>query len=217
MTYKNLYLSNGNKKLKSNANTAFAIWNLPAQKTCPFSTALCRDLCYAKKAERVYPNCLQCRERNLNASKQADFVGDMIVLINRKISAKKNRNKKIVVRVHESGDFYSREYAEKWLDIARYFEVREKRVVFMAYTKSIVFFDGLTIPANFVIRCSLWDDSPVDYRKRVEGMPIYTALPRDALDKVLQAGTAIECRCDDCGTCGKCWDKSQKNIIVAIH
>ena len=40
------------------------------------------------------------------------------------------------VRVHDSGDFYSPKYLNKWVDIA----TQNKDVIFYAYTKSIKFF-----------------------------------------------------------------------------
>ena len=105
-----IYFSKGNKKLKSTKALKFLIWNLPAVKTCPFATESCKRLCYARKAERVYPSVLPCREKNFQASKSPDFVEKVIEIIK-----KEKDNRVLVVRIHESGDFYNKEYAEKWL------------------------------------------------------------------------------------------------------
>ena len=52
------------------------------------------------------------------------------------------------VRIHDSGDFYSPLYLQKWIDIAK----DNKSVIFYAYTKSIKFFvEGLTVPKNLKI------------------------------------------------------------------
>lgn len=120
---KDITVSAGNHKL---ANTTL-VWNIPAIKTCPNCSA-CKDLCYARKAERLYPKCLPCRERNLAASKRSDFVQDMIHLIDQ--SVKRYGIK--VFRIHESGDFYSQAYADKWSDIA----AALPEIQFWAYSKS---------------------------------------------------------------------------------
>ena len=51
------------------------------------------------------------------------------------------------LRIHDSGDFYSIEYLNKWLQIAK----DNKEVIFYAYTKSIKFFKGLKLPKNFKV------------------------------------------------------------------
>lgn len=135
--------TNGNRKLKNDATTRFIIWNLPAVKTCPFRTAMCEKSCYARKAERVYPQVLPSRERNYEESLRATFVEDMIFTINSTIfdargrMRKAYRGKQIVFRIHESGDFYNYEYTRKWLEIMRYYEDRIPQLTFVAYTKSI--------------------------------------------------------------------------------
>lgn len=109
----------GNKKL----DNSIMIFNLPAIKTCP-NCSMCAPTCYALKAERLYPRVKACREANLTASKDSTFIARMVELI--------TREKAHVVRVHESGDFYSQEYADKWTEIAK----RLPHVNFYAYTKS---------------------------------------------------------------------------------
>ena len=98
---------NGNLKLKNNENTRFMIWNIPAVITCPFRTAMCEKFCYARKAERMYPSCSDARQRNFEVTKQADFVERMIFTIEAELNTKKFTGKKVVFRIHESGDFYN--------------------------------------------------------------------------------------------------------------
>lgn len=122
----NLTLSKGNMKL----DKSILIWSIPAVKTCP-NCSDCAKHCYARKAERIYPTVLPCRERNWEASKQEDFVSNMVKLIKR--TQKNSRKVKIeAVRIHESGDFFSKEYAEKWADIAR----QCPELTFYGYTKA---------------------------------------------------------------------------------
>ena len=113
-----------NMKLSKNV----AVFNLPQGKTCPGATELCRKICYAAKAERMYPQAAAMRARNLRETKEASFVVEMIEELDYLI---RQRNLKYV-RVHESGDFYNQTYLDKWIEIAR----EEPEITFLAYTKS---------------------------------------------------------------------------------
>lgn len=205
------HISDGNKKLVPNKETAFLIWNLPAKKTCPYATKHCLSACYACKAERAYPSVIPARLENLEASKTESFVSEMTAIIFRK--ARTTRKEKLIVRIHESGDFYSAEYADKWIQIARNCEHIEK-VRFIAYTKSFPFFDGKELPENFSIRASIWDDTKPEQIKIIlrNAWPIYTAV-----DKFTENDTFTQCRCSDCATCGKCWDRNVPDIRCEIH
>lgn len=208
---KKMNVSRGNKKLVSNDETLFLIWNLPAIKTCPYATEHCKAACYARKAERVYPDCLPSREKNFSDSMQSDFTENMIYTIE---SALKNdrKQRKIVFRIHESGDFYNREYTKKWLAIMRHFE-KNRKVVFIAYTKSFVYFDGEELPKNFKLRASIWDDTSEQQKRIVSdnNWTIYTAV-----DKFQTGDKFTRCRCKDCATCKKCW-QNYKDIRCEIH
>lgn len=207
---KKLNVSNGNKKLVSNESTRFIVWNLPSVKTCPYATEHCKASCYARKAERVYPTCLPSRERNFDESKKTDFVENMVYTIME--TAKRSKAKNIVVRIHESGDFYNREYANKWLEIANLCKA-DKRIKFIAYTKSFVYFDGVKLPKNFNLRASLWDDTTEAQKEIVSrnGWNIYAAVEQ------FQSGDNFtRCRCKDCATCKKCW-QNYKDIRCEIH
>lgn len=111
--------SMGNHKLSRDV----LIFNLPSVVTCP-NCDQCKKGCYASKAETLYPFVWKSRCRNLEASFQADFVPRMVTII--------NRAKPRYVRIHESGDFYSQEYADKWSEIAEALP----HVRFYCYTKS---------------------------------------------------------------------------------
>ena len=204
-----LYVSTGNKKLKSNDKVRFLIWNLPAVQTCPFRTALCEKNCYARKAEKQYPGCLPCRERNLELSKQDDFVDKMVELIRRRLRHKAYFGKKVLFRIHESGDFYSVEYAVKWVHIA----ILCPEVTFLAYTKSLPFFENIALPSNFIVRASIWSDTKPELLELSAKYPIYTALPKGTYDTIRN----FQCKCEDCGTCQACYSPKVKNIIVDIH
>ena len=209
----------GNRKLKNTNEVRFMIWNLPAVITCPFRTAQCEKYCYARKAERMYPSCLESRKRNYEVSLQADFAERMIYTINVELSSKRFAGKKVVFRIHESGDFYNVEYFRKWTEIAEAFKY-DKRIVFLAYTKSVMYYKSANIPDNLVIRSSLWSDTCAESIQITKAfdIPVYTALSAHDMDVAESNGLEFEkCRCEDCATCGKCWDKSIRTIITYIH
>lgn len=203
----NLSLSTGNKKLLPSADTNFLIFNIPARITCPYATESCKKYCYALKAEKVYPDVLPARQRNLTASRNPAFVSEMSDIINRKL--KNQRKKNLVVRIHESGDFYNKEYAMKWIQIAK----NCPSAIFMAYTKSFTFFDGVKLPKNFTLRASVWADTSEEQKEiiRRNKWTIYTAV-----DHFTDTDKFYQCRCADCATCGKCWSK-EKVICCEIH
>lgn len=205
-----LKVSRQNKKLAPNEKTAFIIWNLPAIKTCPYACPNCKKACYARKAEFAYPDCLPSRERNFKDSLKADFVDRMTKTI--LTIAKGTRKQEIIVRIHESGDFYNKEYANKWLAIMDNCKI-DKRIKFIAYTKSFPYFDGVKLPKNFSLRASVWNDTKPEMLEiiRRNNWNIYTAV-----EKFETGDKFTRCRCADCATCGKCW-KNYKDIRCEIH
>lgn len=114
-----LNMARGNRKL----DRSILIWSIPAVETCP-NCKHCAKQCYARKAERIYPQVLPARKRNLAASRQDWFTPAMIQYI--KLSGAR------VVRIHESGDFYDQSYADKWSAIIK----ACPDVRFYGYTKS---------------------------------------------------------------------------------
>lgn len=212
-------LSDGNKKLVSDSNVRFLIWNLPAVKTCPFATAQCRKACYALTAEKVYPDCLPSRERNLEASKKADFVDRMVATIDWYMLAPSYmKAKEVRFRIHESGDFYRKQYADSWLEIMERTK-HYKNLVFLAYTKSFRYFDGVKLPENFQLLASIWSDtkkSELDIVMR-NGWRIYTAIPEKYIETAKQCGFA-ECTCENCNNCKTdCYHAGNDLIAVRLH
>ena len=207
-----LTISNGNAKLVPNNNVKYIIFSLPAIKTCPFATALCRANCYALKSERAYPSARASRSNNWDVSKTDVFTPSMIQLIHNTIARKSYATaKKIEVRIHESGDFYSADYFNKWLAIADAFR-SDSRLVFVAYTKSLPFVHD--VPANMVIRSSIWDDTSADMLELTDalGLPIYTAVPTFTNEPARE-----QCACVNCSTCFKCFSNKFELLKCEIH
>lgn len=204
----------GNKKLVNNGEVRFMIWNIPAQKTCPFATDYCKRFCYAKKAENVYPDCLPCRERNFQESLKDDFVENMIFTIEKKLKGRAYRGKLTLFRIHESGDFYNQAYVDKWMEIIRHFR-NVKNLVFMAYTKSLPYFEKYDVKKykNLAFVASVWDDTKPEMMEIIErrGYRIYTAV--DSFEN----WDGTKCDCQDCANCQKCYKNRYKRIACKIH
>ena len=117
----------GNKKLSSK----ILIWSLPTIDTCP-NCSECKYTCYARKAEKLYPTVRPCREANWQASKLDSFIERTIKTIEQAY----NKYGARIIRIHEAGDFYSRNYAMKWEYIATSLKQVYPDLLFYSYTKS---------------------------------------------------------------------------------
>lgn len=135
------YLSQ-NKKMKKMSGLKTFNWGIPAYRsksgfvTCPFA-GKCATGCYALQGAYVWSNVNQAFEARLQLSK-----GDTFVQV---LDAEIKRRKVQRLRVHDSGDFYSPAYRDKWFEIMRL----NPQTAFYAYTKAIPFFDGVALPDNF--------------------------------------------------------------------
>ena len=136
-----------NQKIKDTSNyLGVKVFNfsIPAYKsatgkvTCPFADS-CIKFCYAQKGNyKRFPSVAKGMEKKYLLSKQSNFVD----LMNKEIIKKKPD----FIRVHDSGDYYSKEYLNKWLIIAE----QNPKVKFYSYTNSIKFIKDLeSIPNNF--------------------------------------------------------------------
>ena len=214
--------SYSNKKLKDNKEIKFIQWNINAIKTCPFSTELCRSLCYARKAEVQYPNVRNRRGIHTNLCNQIDFVSIMIEQISYEL---KHTKKRIYFRIHESGDFMSFSYLEKWYQITN--EFKGQNIVFMAYTKSLPFVKELFEKygkenVNIKFMSSIWADTKkkmIDLTNYLD-LKIYTSLSEEDLKKAVNYEL---CSCSagskenkTCATCKKCYEGTS-NISIQWH
>ena len=149
----NLLTQNAKLKKTSIENKAKILnFSIPAYKTkngkitCPFAKE-CVKFCYAQKGNyKRFPKIQELMEEKYKLSKTNKFIS----LISEEIIKKKATH----VRIHDSGDFYSIAYLNKWLQIAK----ENKDVIFYAYTKSIKFFKlskksntTFLLPKNFKI------------------------------------------------------------------
>jgi Gene product 88 len=209
-------LSAGNKKLNDTKAVSFYQWNITSVISCPFRTDMCEKACYALKAEKMYPTVASRRISNLEFSKSAEFVNTMIDQIEFELARKKNAGKTIFFRIHEAGDFYSYEYLAKWHEIASHFK-GNRRIVFMAYTKSLPFVKTLyknvgKQNVNITFKSSIWEDTKPKFIEMTSelGMSIFTAEKKGTLEEknyfscpASEAfkNTAKEKNCGDCKVC----------------
>lgn len=125
------YFRHGNLKLGQNV----LIWSLPSGMACGCNC----EKCYAKKAERVYKNTRVMRLYKMILIEYAllddDFKKELQKrFLNELIYVTQNKSIKWVLRVHESGDMYKKEYLNFWLEIIKKAE-KIKNLKIYTYTK----------------------------------------------------------------------------------
>jgi hypothetical protein len=100
----------------------------------------CKAFCYASAGRYEFPMVAFKSEFSLIFSLSKEFVPKTIAYLKSIIK----EDTFYFLRIHDSGDFYSRIYFRKWLNIAREFP----NVLFYGYTKQTTFLARKTLP-NF--------------------------------------------------------------------
>ena len=136
-----------NSKLKrTSKELGVRVFNfgIPAYKsasgklTCPFADT-CVKFCYAKKGAYIWSNVQPAFEKRYQLSKTDKFIQAMSDEITKK--------KPDYIRVHDSGDYYSKAYLNKWLAIADiHTDVR-----FYSYTNCVQMLKDVDLPNNYDI------------------------------------------------------------------
>jgi len=117
-------------------------FGIPAYKsasgklTCPFADE-CIKFCYAQKGAYIWSNVKPAFEKRYELTQTTEFVG--------KMSAELLKKRPDYVRIHDSGDYYSKVYLQKWIDIANLFP----EIKFYSYTNSVAMLKEVTLPSNF--------------------------------------------------------------------
>ena len=158
-----LKFSQGNAKLKQRL-----IFSLPAGKTCP-GAVFCKSFavlqdngkrkiqdgkqtefrCFAASSEVQYDAVYNLRANNMELLMRSVIEGSMVDLINTSVQHHRKKNTKLV-RIHESGDFFSRGYLNAWIEVAK----QNPDLKFYCYSKSLDFFLDLVLPENFYLTAS---------------------------------------------------------------
>lgn len=142
-------LTQNSKLKKTSKELGKRVFNfgIPAYKTasgkltCPMADE-CVKFCYAKKGAYIWSNVKPAFERRYEVTKQDDFVDVMTAEIRKK--------KAEYVRIHDSGDFYSRKYLHKWIEVMK----QNPGVRFYAYTNMVQLMKDEELPDNFDVTFS---------------------------------------------------------------
>ena len=136
-----------NSKLKKTSKALdLRVFNfgIPAYKsasgklTCPMADE-CVKFCYAKKGAYIWSNVKPAFEKRYQLSKTVEFIDAM--------NAEIKKKRPDYVRVHDSGDYYSRSYLAKWITIAN----QNPSVRFYSYTNMIDMILKTNLPDNYDI------------------------------------------------------------------
>lgn len=194
------YFSFGNKKI----DKSIAIFNITPVSTCLGKTIWCENHCYALKAQRQYKQTRAARSRNFDESKLDRFVEDVyrqILLFKHKVTA---------IRIHESGDFYSQEYLNKWVEIA----VKLSSMSFYAYTKSYML-DFSSIPTNLTIIYSR-DDSTQRGCRAIKNKAVVINSIKEKPKGYFACWSGPRKSYKKCGPCRYCFDLDIKTKKIAF-
>lgn len=158
----------GNKKMKTSSGSSEVVFDitLPALaglivdeetmefidvNTCP-GAGECKVFCYARKGGyRQFPGSSMSAARYLNflLNDPTGFANMIDATIGNTEKRLQQKNIKLVVRWHDAGDFFSKEYLDLAYDIAN----KNPAVEFYAYTKMAIAITGNT-PPNWLNRFS---------------------------------------------------------------
>ena len=132
----------------------------------------------------------------------------------------------MIIRIHESGDFYSLQYLRKWVEIWKNLE--DENVLFVFYTKSFPFFLMLTDEEKEIIRHMMKSGKlamnlSIDDTTTKEQMIAYLKMLKEyplantyrVTEKVSEADD--KCDCANCAKCGACNKAQGKEKVVEIH
>lgn len=147
-----------NAKMKKSSQNGIDVYNfgIPAfqsetgLKTCP-NARQCATGCYARSGTYRFGNVVNAYEERLKLTQQASFIETMIIEIQYKTSKSETKGNKCIIRIHDSGDFYSKEYAMSWFEIIK----KCPKTTFYAYTKMVQIFEEFKrlnlIPPNLIM------------------------------------------------------------------
>jgi len=136
-----------NSKLKKTSKALdLKVFNfgIPAYKsasgklTCPMAEE-CVKFCYAKKGAYIWSNVQPAFEKRYQLSKTLEFIDAM--------NAEIKKKRPDYIRVHDSGDYYSRSYLAKWITIAK----DNPDVRFYSYTNMVDMMHKADLPGNYDI------------------------------------------------------------------
>jgi len=158
-----LTFGTANSKLSYFGSTSFS---LPAGYTCPFAD-VCKSISHRKTGKITDYGDIRCFQTSLETARPTVRASrwnnrellhkktkeEMVELILKSLTHHEFSVRPIqIMRVHDSGDFFSQEYFDAWLEVIR----ARPDIVFYAYTKSLPFWKQRKdeIPINFKLIAS---------------------------------------------------------------
>ena len=185
----------GNKKLPKTT----AIFNMGSAMQCSsdkLGQCDVSDKCYAKKAERMYPQVLPYRQRQRDKWLRTDAF-DLVSEFVEAFQSKRTRPTHL--RINEAGDFYSQACVDKAEYIAQCLSHTGVRVYIYTARKDLDF-----------SKCKYLVINGSGFRK--EGVTrSFTAVADTSKDL-----SSFVCE-EDCTVCDMCSTGIKKNIVVAYH
>ena len=179
------------KKLAKKLKLKLKTFSLPAGHTCPGAkdclskadrtTGHIQDgpdtewRCFAASGEAVYPSLRKMVWHNFDLIKEsllkswrykqdkvqrlADLIIDSLPVCD-------------IVRVHVGGDYFSKEYLEAWIEVAK----RKPDVIFYSYSKSLKFMAEYALPENLILTASRGGkyDELIDLHGWKEAVVVYS-------------------------------------------
>lgn len=213
--------------LETGEQFRYAQFNTRAIVDCPFRSKGCEAVCYATKGNHQFPSVKTSRENSYNVSKEENFADKMEYTINYHMQTKRYKGKIMIIRIHESGDFYSLQYLKKWVAIWERFCGKDN-VHFVFYTKSFRFFLMLNENEKEIIRKMMKSGQlsinlSIDDTTTPEQISAYLQMKKEfplsntyrVTEKV--SATDDKCDCANCAKCGACNKAQGKEKVVEIH
>lgn len=195
MVYKKEEMKNLLVVGNSTMPNSVGIFNLPPLITCRPSL-WCKLHCYALKNRFVWKSIKKVHAQRLRESKKKGFVSRMLNELASRKSIK-------YVRIHITGDFYNKEYVDKWAEIVKsrpdiLFRTNTKRFELLLYMKKV-------FPKNVVVRES------TDPSRKCRGI-----FPQAAIEGTRGSDKFFKC-INDCEKCKfYCWKHPKVNILLSI-
>lgn len=213
--------------LETGEKIRYAQFNTRAIEDCPFRSEGCEAVCYATKGNHMFPSVIESRIRSYEVSKKENFSETMTYTIRYLLKTKRYRDAIMLIRIHESGDFYSLQYLKKWVRIWARFNYT-KKVRFVFYTKSFMFFLMLTEEEKTIIRnmmkagtlsINLSLDDTTTTEQKIAYLKMLKEFPLCNTYRVTEKVTEKDDKCDcaNCAKCGACNTASGKEKVVEIH
>ena len=138
--------------------------------------------CFSASQENVFPSVRRQREFNFNLLKKIRTVKEMAELIEESLPHRKYN----IIRIHVSGDFFSQQYFDSWMLVAR----RNPDRLFYTYTKSLPYWIARIgqIPANLSLTAS-WGGKFDSY---ISKFNLKSALVVGSLQEAFELGLEID-------------------------